>query len=67
MKLSACKHGLLVQDDNGRIGMIVGITNNAPGAARHERNKPNNAIPLVQWANGEKYGIHHMNISKFKE
>ena len=62
MKLKDCTHGRLVVTKDGVIGMIVGITNNCTAACLDTRNEPDRAIPLVQWANGETYGIHYGNI-----
>jgi len=63
MELKDCKHGILVQDKMGtRVGMIVGVTNNTPSADLRVRERPYNAITLVQWSCGETYGIHPNNI-----
>lgn len=66
MKLKDCKHGILVEDNDGSIGMIVGITNKCPHSNRYEKGLPENTIPLVQWASGATYGIHYNNIKPFK-
>lgn len=67
MKLSKCKHGIIVQDVDGtKIGMIVGITNNCPSADLDTRAKPSRATVLVQWSFGETYGIHPENIEPYK-
>ncbi len=66
MKLSDCKHGILVQNSAGEIGMIVGITNNISTVLSEEQRNPERAIPLVQWQCGHTCGIHHNNISQFK-
>lgn len=66
MELKDCTHGKLVVDNDGCIGMIVGITNNCKAAGLDTRNAPDRAIPLVQWANGETYGIHYGNIELLK-
>lgn len=63
MKLSECKHGVLVCRNYGSgsmIGMIVGIseTKTEHGAF---------AIPLVQWQNGDTYPIHHTNIKLYED
>lgn len=66
MKLKDCTYGILVEDEEGSIGMIVGITNNCPHSDMYEKGLPEKAIPLVQWASGATYGIHYGNIKPFK-
>lgn len=66
MKLKDCKHGIIVVDRDGYVGMVVGITNNCETADYATRNDPERAIPLVQWANGRTYGIHPANIEPLK-
>lgn len=67
MKLKDCTYGRLVEDkDRRRIGMIVGITNNAHRGHIIEREDPSNAIPMVRWSCGEECGIHHANIELLK-
>lgn len=66
MKLSECKFGVLVQDDRGRVGMVKGITNNKTSSDLQERDDPDNAIPLVEWASGATTGIYHGNLKPFK-
>ena len=68
MKLSECKHGVVVQstDGIGEIGMIVGITNNIASVLSEEQRNPERAIPLVRWQSGHTCGIHHENIKVFK-
>jgi len=66
MKLKDCTHGKIVVAKDGRIGMIVGITNNCEIADITVRNEPDRAIPLIQWANGQTHGINHGNIEPLK-
>ncbi len=66
MKLKDCKHGILVKTEYGKIGMIIGITNNCESANLNTRNETERAIPLVQWANGHTHGIHNGNIEILK-
>jgi Na+/H+-translocating membrane pyrophosphatase len=66
MKLCECTYGKLVVDLHGRVGMIVGITNNVRSSALQVRQDINKAIPEVSWASGEIYGIHPGNIKVFK-
>jgi len=66
MKLKDCVHGILVQDRNGDIGMIVGITNNCETADQNTRAERERAIPLVQWSHGGTCGIHPDNIELLK-
>ena len=66
MKLKDCTYGKLVVNNDGDIGMIVGITNNCPTGDINTRNEPDRAIPLVQWANGKTCGIHYGNIELLK-
>ncbi len=67
MKLSQCKHGVLVQADNGKIGMVVGITNNVWFSDERTRAEPERAVPRVEWASGQVEPIHPSNIELFKE
>lgn len=73
MKLSKCTFGTLVctKDRDGlieKIGMVVGITNNAETERLQERQKACNAIPLVQFScNKEPRGIHHGNLHLYKD
>lgn len=67
MKLRDCKYGVLVEDRDGNIGMIKGITNNLPIGDINERSNRGRAIPLVEWASGNTSGIHYGNIEIFKE
>lgn len=56
MKLSECKHGILVCVGY-RIGMIVGIT----------QNPYKEAVPLVQWQNDpEPMAYHHCNLLPYE-
>lgn len=66
MKLKDCKHGILVVNREGHIGMIIGITNNCELADFNVRAEPERAIPLVKWASGATYGIHPANIELLK-
>lgn len=69
MKLSECKHGILVQElyEHGEIGMVVGITNNLSSTLTSQQQEPKRAIPLIQWQSGRTYGIHHNNIRVYKD
>ena len=69
MKLKDCIHGKLIIDDQNRIGMIVGITNNYFSNREYEpkQNSPENAVPLVQWANGATSGVHYSRLELFEE
>jgi hypothetical protein len=68
MKLSECKHGVLVQHNGSdEIGMIAGITNNITSVLSEEQKNPDRAIPLVQWQSGRTCGIHHSNIRIYKD
>ncbi len=63
MKLKECIHGVLVTDkDRNRVGMIVGITNNRPNQSLENRIGVEYAIPVVQWSDGETFGIHPCNL-----
>jgi Na+/H+-translocating membrane pyrophosphatase len=66
MKLKNCEHGKLVQSKDGKIGMIVGITNNVECADESERSKIDRAIPVVQWSCGRTCGINAANIELMK-
>ena len=66
MKLSKCTYGKLVTDGE-RVGVIVGITNSIPSANGRERDDIARAIPLVKWSGGKTYGVHHSNITEFKD
>ena len=66
MKLRDCRHGVLVTTEDGRIGMIKGITNNISCAALRDRQQPEVAIPLVEWSSGDICGIHQGNLSVYK-
>lgn len=65
MKLSECTHGKLVYqnntsfDDKGnvKVGMVIGITQNCC----------EEAIPMVQWQDGNKFSAHHANLSLYEE
>ena len=69
MKLSECKHGILVQElsEHGEIGMVVGITNNITSVLSEAQKDPERAIPLIQWQCGRTRGIHHNNIRVYKD
>jgi hypothetical protein len=72
MKLSECKHGIIVEtsDIDGKtvkVGMIIGITNNADHEAAPVREDYKRAIPMVQWSCGATYAIHHANIRPYKD
>lgn len=68
MKLSECKYGVIViNENNNHIGMVVGITNNACHFIDLQiRSELDRAIPLIQWSNGDKYPIHHENLSLYE-
>lgn len=66
MKLNECTYGTIVATEDGRVGMIVGITNNCPLEDIKVRSNLYNAIPLVRWSCGRESGIHAGNIFKFK-
>ena len=66
MKLKDCKYGILVTDKKGMIGMVVGVTNVYPNQGQSIRGLPENAMPLVEWQCGAKYGIHPSNIELLK-
>ena len=66
MKLSKCTYGKLVTNGE-HVGMIVGITNNIWSANERDRDDIARAIPLVQWSGGRTSGIHHDNITEFKD
>lgn len=71
MKLSQCTHGILVtfgsHFDEERVGMIVGITNNAELSDVVVRDQIEHAVPLVKWSGRtEPVGVHHGNLSVFK-
>lgn len=67
MKLKDCRYGLVVTDDEEtKVGMIKGLTNNCPSQDRQERRKIENAIVLVEWSYGETYSIHPGNIKILK-
>lgn len=57
MKLSECRHGLLVQKEDATIGMIIGLS----------ENRCSEAIPLIQWQTGATYPCHHSNIKLYEE
>ena len=65
MNLKDCKQGILVTCDN-RIGMITGITNNAPLENHIVRREIERAIPIVSWSCGETSAIHYSNLNVFK-
>lgn len=62
MKLKNCNRGRIIVSGDGRIGMIIGITNNCPTADIAIRSERERAIPLVQWAAGGECGINPYNI-----
>lgn len=66
MRLRDCKYGVLVVDSDERIGMIKGITNNAPHAELSIRGEASRAVPLVEWSCGLVSGIHQCNIEIYK-
>lgn len=67
MKLKDCKHGIIIKDKDGNVGMIVGITNNVVTGNLYTRSKIENAIPLVMWSHGETHGINSANIEPLKQ
>lgn len=72
MKLSECKHGIIVQAECVfskvvRVGMVVGITNNCPTGKLDEKRHPHKAIPLVQWSCGTTLPYHHENLTEYKD
>lgn len=68
MKLSECKLGTLVIDNDMRVGHITGVTYNVSlehtGGMSNE-DLFNRTIPLVRFPNGER-GVHHGNLKLFK-
>ena len=81
MKLSECSIGTPVIYNNSSynkdiefhmknmIGHIIGFTYNvhvSQSGNFSSKERLERTIPLVQWANGDKYGIHHANISILK-
>ncbi len=69
MKLKDCTYGKLVitvDKYSQKVGMIIGITNNAEHGTMDQRSKISNAIPLVRWSNGREFGIHYENIELYK-
>jgi len=65
MKLSKCTYGkIVIATSSGRVGMIKGITNTGFG---DKKVGIDHAIPLVEWSDGETFGIHEANIEEFKE
>ena len=67
MMLYECTMGTIVRDvREDRVGMIVGITNNRPSSSPSERKGINYAIPLVEWSDGHRSGIHPSNIEKLQ-
>jgi hypothetical protein len=68
MKLSECKHGILVVTEDAKVGMIVGITNKAQWADGETRSKIEHAVPLVQFSGDlAPRGIHPSNLRVFKD
>lgn len=74
MKLRDCKLGILVKNifngENGEIGHIVGLTYNVN--VKYIGNKTPEellaiTIPLVQFPDGSKRGVHHSNLEIFNE
>lgn len=66
MYLKECVHGILVENDEGHIGMVVGITNNCPSATLKIRQEKQRAITLVQWSYQQTpQGVHPANIKPF--
>lgn len=65
MKLSECKYGVLVarafctvgKDPYTRVGMVVGVT----------QNSLEEAIPLIHFQSGERYGVHPANLFLYEE
>lgn len=67
MKLSECTYGRLVYSEKYGVGMVVGITNNCNSANIITRMEIYNAIPVVQWASGETFGVHPSELEIFEE
>lgn len=74
MKLSQCRHGVIVQKKEAgcgtahrEVGMVIGITNNLESVLSDECRDPFNAVPLVQWQSGRSYPIHPKNIDLYKD
>ena len=68
MKLSECVMGVMVIDEDLRIGHIVGVTYNVDIALTGNmtnEDKHDRTIPLVQFAD-KTIGIHHGNIKRYK-
>lgn len=58
MKLSECKHGLIVRNKHSfLIGMIVGVSSNAQFEA----------LSVVQYQNGETYDTHPANLELYED
>ena len=67
MKLKDCTYGkLVINHDRDEVGMIVGITNNAPNCDEETRKVIDRAVPLVRWSSGRECGIHPANIEIYK-
>ncbi len=68
MKLKDCLIGVMVVDDNLRVGHVVGLTYNVDlsltGGMTNE-DKLGRTIPLVQFPD-KIQGIHHENIKIFR-
>ena len=66
MRLRDCTYGVLVVNNDGEIGMVKGITNNAPTASVDVRKEANRAIPMIEWASGSTHACHYDNLSLLK-
>jgi hypothetical protein len=70
MKLSECELGKMVITKDLRVGHIIGITYNVHLKFTGKLSKEELfecTIPVVKWADGEEYPVHHVNIELFKD
>lgn len=56
MKLTECFHGRIVQHRDGKVGMVVGISENL----FHE------PVSVVQWQDGTTSPVHPANIEPLR-
>lgn len=64
MKLSKCTMGIIIIDNAGHIGHVVGLATTSSGYPDNN----SEVIPMIKWAGKEiPHAIHHGNIEIYKD
>ena len=68
MKLSQCTMGVIVINNEGGIGHVVGLTRSICNKVQINNSTYGEVIPVVKWVDEPlSASIHHRNISLYKD